>query len=374
MARVLLIAGQAESLLNFRGDLIAAMQAAGHEVHAAAPDGDVALKQSFAARGIVFHPIAMARTGMNPLVDAKSCYALYRLMRSTKPDAILAYTIKPVIYGLLSAQLVGIRRRFALITGLGFAFTNSGGGAKRGVLRGVLTLLYKLALRRAGGVIFQNPDDQKFFTDAKIVSARVPTHRVHGSGVNTERFAQAPLPAAPIFLMVGRVLADKGVREYAAAARILKSKYPDARCQLLGALDSNPSAITKAELDGWVKDGAIEYLGVVADVRPALTAASVFVLPSYREGTSRAALEAMAMGRAIISTDAPGCRETVEHGVNGLLVHVRDADALAEAMMALARDGAKRERMGSASRTLAESLYDVRKVNAQMLSIMGLAV
>lgn len=371
---MLLIAGQAESLLNFRGDLIAAMQAAGHEVHAAAPDGDVALKQSFAARGIVFHPIAMARTGMNPLVDAKSCYALYRLMRSTKPDAILAYTIKPVIYGLLSAQLVGIRRRFALITGLGFAFTNSGGGAKRGVLRGVLTLLYKLALRRAGGVIFQNPDDQKFFTDAKIVSARVPTHRVHGSGVNTERFAQAPLPAAPIFLMVGRVLADKGVREYAAAARILKSKYPDARCQLLGALDSNPSAITKAELDGWVKDGAIEYLGVVADVRPALTAASVFVLPSYREGTSRAALEAMAMGRAIISTDAPGCRETVEHGVNGLLVHVRDADALAEAMMALARDGAKRERMGSASRTLAESLYDVRKVNAQMLSIMGLAV
>lgn len=373
MARVLLIAGQAESLLNFRGDLIAAMHAAGHEVHAAAGACTDELNETLTARGVVLHPVAIARTGMNPLRDARTCLAFYRLMRRIRPEVVLAYTIKPVIYGLLAAQAAGIRRRFALITGLGFAFTDNAGGVKRGMLRAVLTLLYKLALRKVAGVIFQNPDDQKFFTDAKIVSSRVLTHRVHGSGVNTERFTKAPLPAAPIFLMIGRVLADKGVREYAAAARILKTRSPSARCQLLGALDSNPSAITHAELDGWVKDGAIEYLGVLADVRPALAAASVFVLPSYREGTSRAALEAMAMGRAIISTDAPGCRETVVEGKNGVLVPVRDAVALADAMIELAADGAKRETMGAASRAFAESLYDVRKVNAQMLSIMGLA-
>jgi glycosyltransferase involved in cell wall biosynthesis len=372
LARILLIAGQAESLVNFRGDLIAAMQAAGHEVHAAAGACTDDLLEKLATLGVVLHPTAIARTGMNPLSDARTCLAFYRLMRRIKPEIVLAYTIKPVIYGMLAAQLAGIHRRFALITGLGFAFTNSGGGAKRGLLRGVLTLLYKLALRNAGGVIFQNPDDQKFFIDAAIVSPRMPTHRVHGSGVNTERFEKAPLPEAPIFLMIGRLLADKGVREYAAAARLLKAHIPAARCQLLGAMDSNPSAITKAELEGWVKDGAIEYLGVLADVRPAHAAASVFVLPSYREGTSRAALEAMAMGRAIISTDAPGCRETVVAGKNGVLVPVRDAQALADAMMELAAETAKRETMGAASRALAESLYDVRKVNAQMLSIMGL--
>lgn len=373
MNHVLFVAGRAESLLNFRGDLIAAMQAAGCRISAATDGADDAMVARLEARDITFHPVAITRTGMNPFTDARTAYALYRLMRAVKPDCVLAYTIKPVIYGMMAAQLAGIRRRFALITGLGFAFTDSGGGTKRKMLRGVLTILYRVALRGAAGVIFQNPDDQKFFTDGKIVSPRVPSHRVHGSGVNTEHFAKAPLPEAPIFLMVGRVLADKGVREYAAAARILKSKYPDARCQLLGALDSNPSAITKAELDGWVREGIIDYLGTVADVRPALAAASVFVLPSYREGTSRAALEAMAMGRAVISTDAPGCRETVEHGVNGLLVPVRDAKALADAMMELARDAAKRTAMGTASRALAESLYDVRNVNAQMISVMGLA-
>ena len=175
------------------------------------------------------------------------------------------------------------------------------------------------------------------------------------------------------FLFIGRLLGDKGVREYAQAARLLKRSNPRVQCAMMGWIDSNPNAITQAELDGWVADGSIEFLGRLSDVRPAIEACSVYVLPSYREGTPRTVLEAMAMGRAVITTDAPGCRETVVDGDNGFLVPVRSADALADAMACFITEPTLAARMGQRGRQLAEDKYDVHKVNAVMLKEMGLA-
>jgi glycosyltransferase involved in cell wall biosynthesis len=173
------------------------------------------------------------------------------------------------------------------------------------------------------------------------------------------------------YLFIGRLLGDKGVREFAEAARLLKRNNPQVICSLVGWIDSNPNSITQAELDGWVADGRIEFLGRLADVRPAIEACSVFVLPSYREGTPRTVLEAMAMGRAIITTDAPGCRETVVHGENGFLIPVQDPKALAQAMRCFIHEPELQQSMGARSRQIAEEKYDVNKVNAVILAGMG---
>jgi glycosyltransferase involved in cell wall biosynthesis len=226
-------------------------------------------------------------------------------------------------------------------------------------------------------VFFQNPDDLALFQERGILQPHTPVCVVNGSGVDVASFAVRPLPAAALagavrFLFIGRLLGDKGVREYAQAARLLKRSHPQVQCALVGWIDSNPNAISQAELDGWVADGSIEFLGRLADVRPAIEACSVYVLPSYREGTPRTVLEAMAMGRAVITTDAPGCRETVVDGDNGFLVPVHSVDALAEAMARFITDPTLAARMGQRGRQLAEEKYDVHKVNAVMLKEMGL--
>jgi glycosyltransferase involved in cell wall biosynthesis len=196
---------------------------------------------------------------------------------------------------------------------------------------------------------------------------------VNGSGVDVGSFAVAPLPAGPVrFLLIGRLLGDKGVREYAQAAQAVRQQYPNVQFTLVGMIDSNPNSIAQAELDAWVADGRLAFLGSMADVRPAIAASSVYVLPSYREGTPRTVLEAMAMGRPIITTDAPGCRETVVDGDNGFLVPVKSVEALVQAMVRFIQDPALAPRMGARSRQIAEAKYDVHQVNAVMLREMGL--
>jgi glycosyltransferase involved in cell wall biosynthesis len=291
-------------------------------------------------------------------------------MRRIRPSHVLGYTIKPVLYGSLAAWLAGVPRRSALITGLGYAF--QGQANERGGLRVLVQWLYGLALRRTHKVFFQNPDDQTLFRSLGLLLPGTPSCVVNGSGVDVEAFAVAPVPAAPHFLLIARLLGDKGVREYAQAAQRTRALYPQVRFSLVGWLDENPDAIAQTELSAWVQAGTMNFLGRLSDVRPAIESCSVYVLPSYREGTPRTVLEAMAMGRAVITTDAPGCRETVVDGDNGFLVPVQSVDALAEAMARFITDPTLVARMGQRGRQLAEEKYDVHKVNAVMLQEMGL--
>lgn len=373
--RFLIIASQAESLFNFRGALISALQEKGLEVHVAAPGfcNNVAARCLLEQRGVVVHNVQMSRTGTNPLVDLATLLNLWYLMRSVRPSACLAYTVKPVIYGTLAAVLAKVPRRFSLITGLGYAFTGESKGM-RGAIKAVVQRLYAFALLRVDRIFFQNPDDRALFRGLDLVAKDMPTVVVNGSGVDVEHFALTALPpGAPCFLLTARLLGDKGVREYVEAAHRIKQRHPEVKFHLVGWVDENPDAVSQMELESWVARGDIEYFGRLNDVRPAIAGCSVFVLPSYREGTPRTVLEAMAMGRAIITTDAPGCRETVVHGENGFLVPVKSVDALANAMLLFVEEQMLASRMGQRSRQIAEQKYDVHKVNAVMLREMGLA-
>lgn len=371
----LLIAGFPDSLLNFRGPLIDALRTSGLQVHVAAPDlqADSGVRQALEAKGLVVHNIPLRRTGMNPLADLHTMLVLWRIMRAIRPQFVMAYTVKPVIYGLLGAWLARVPRRFALITGLGYAFQgDTKATGKRRLLRSVVQGLYRLALRRTHKVFFQNPDDQSLFQSLGILGPDVPSLVVNGSGVDVAAYQHVALCGTPHFLMIARLLGDKGVREYADAAARIRAQYPDVVCSLVGWIDENPDAIHQRELDAWVASGTLNYLGRQSDVRPAIEACTVYVLPSYREGTPRTVLEAMAMGRPIITTDAPGCRETVVPGENGYLVPVKSVDKLVQAMLCFIQDESLAPKMGRRSREIAESKYDVHKVNGVLLREMGI--
>tara|TARA_R100000935_G_scaffold19518_1_gene37510 strand:+ start:22730 stop:23869 length:1140 start_codon:yes stop_codon:yes gene_type:complete len=378
--KFLIIASYPASILQFRGALIAAIKDAGFEVHIAAPDfGDYPdEQQALKDLGYRVHNIAMQRTGTNPKKDLKTIIELYRLMAKVKPDYVLGYTIKPVIYGSLAAKLARVPHIFALITGLGYAFSGAEEkGYKKSNLQKVMHQLYAAALLTTDKVFFQNPDDQALFKKMGILKPSTPSTVVNGSGVNVSEYSVAPLPTendvpVPRFLLIARLLGAKGVREYAKAAAIIKSRHPNVRFDLVGWVDDNPDAIEQRELDAWIEDGLFNFLGKLNDVKPAIADSSVYVLPSYREGTPRTVLEAMAMGRPIITTDAPGCRETVIDGYNGYLVPVKAVEELAAAMERFIVNPELIIEMGKASRQLVEEKFDVHAVNQSMLEAMGL--
>jgi glycosyltransferase involved in cell wall biosynthesis len=369
-SKVLVCASAPRSLLNFRRELLEEMVSRGHEVVAAAagPANDV--QDRLAALGVQYWNIPIQRAGLNPLRDSQTLSALRELYARERPDVALAYTAKPVIYSGLAARH-GKPAVFAMITGLGYGF---GSGSLRQLLVGfVMKKLYRAALRNCAGVFFQNPDDRKLFAKQRLIRKGSPVHMINGSGVNLSWYTPAPLPTQPAFLLVARLLVEKGVREYAEAAVMVRAKYPGTRFLLVGDLDPNPSSIRAKELDSWQTIGAIEYLGRLEDVRPAYEQASVYVLPSfYREGTPRSVLEAMAMGRPVITTDSPGCRETVVDGLNGFLVPVKNSEALAEAMERFIKNPALIPGMGKESLRMAREKYDVHKVNKVILEAMRL--
>lgn len=372
--RVLVIASFPDSLLQFRGPLLKALMDQGCVVHVAAPGLVLGspLGQQIQSLRLQAHDITMQRTGTNPWSDFKSLLSMLTLIRHVQPDVVLGYTIKPVIYGTLAAWLSGVERRYALVTGLGYAFTGEVGGSRR-MVKALVQSLYRLALRRAHKAFFQNPDDEALFRHLGLLPVGTPSVVVNGSGVDVASYAVAPLPqVAPHFLLIARLLGDKGVREYAQAAERIKSMHPQVQFSLVGWIDENPDAIRQSELDAWVQAGTLNYLGRLQDVRPAIAQCTVYVLPSYREGTPRTVLEAMAMGRPVITTDAPGCRETVVDGDNGFLVPVKSVDAIVQAMERFIEDPTLAARMGQRSRQIAEEKYDVHKVNAVMLREMGL--
>jgi glycosyltransferase involved in cell wall biosynthesis len=369
--RLLIVAANARSLIANRGDLIRELKARGVGVTAAVPTRD--WLPEVERLGIDLHPIAMGRTGVNPLQDVRTVFALLRLMRRLKPDAVFSYSAKPVIYGSLAARLAGVPGVYSMITGLGHAYTTQ--SVRTRLIRFVMTWLYRAGLACSHRVFFQNPDDLQEFVDRRIIRDQRKVVRINGSGIDLERFARQPLPEGPpVFLFIGRLLTEKGIAEFAAAAQSLAGRWPQARFVAVGPHDPGlPHAVKAEALAAWKRAGVVEFVGGVKDVRPWLAACSVFVLPSYREGTPRSVLEAMAVGRAIVTTDAPGCRETVVPGENGLLVPPRESAPLALAMERFLLEPELIPRMAEASRCLVEEKYDVRKVNAGILQAMGLS-
>ena len=371
MARVLVIASYTPSLINFRGHLLRLLRGLGHEVLACSPNPDDATLSNLNEMGIRHVEYPLSRAGLNPLYDLRTISSLRKIIRREQPDHVLAYTIKPVIYGCLAAWKEAVPHIHAMITGLGTSF--QGSGAWRRTLTSLVSRLYRTALRNCENVFFQNGDDCALFIERGLVYPdRVTT--VDGSGIDLDHFAYAPLSdqPPPSFLLIARLIREKGVEVYAEAARKAKASYPAAVFRIVGYFESHPTAITKDDMASWTEHGVVEFLGAREDVREVLTDASVYCLPSYREGMPRSVLEALAIGRPVITTDAPGCRETVTHGVNGFLVPVRDIDALAEAMNELCRNPERIKTMGAHSRALAESRFDVHKVNDCLRVAMGL--
>lgn len=367
MKKFLLIAPKNRTVYNFRGDLIKAIRERGYQVYVIGPNRDDI--DRVLELGVEFVEVPMNKQGMNPVADLGYIAALRREIRRIAPDVTLSYTIKPAIYGAIAARLAGVKCINSMITGVGYLFTSR--SAKARLVRSIAKNLYRVGLWCADNVIFQNPDDRAEFIANRLVSER-KTHQVNGSGVNMAHFAAAPLPEEFRVLTISRALKSKGAEDYLRAAEMVHEADPSVTMTFLGAIDpSLPDSIDPQLIDSYVARGVVKYLPERADVRTAIADCSIFVLPSYREGTPRTVLEAMSMARPVITTDAPGCRQTVSPGVNGYLVPVADPRSLADAILRMSRMARQQlQVMADASRTLCADRFDVNLVNAEMLGIM----
>ncbi len=358
--KVAVLSSFTTSLFWFRIDMMQSFLDAGYEVLSVGDAPESEWSERFQKLGIRYRQIPVQRNGTNPLCDLKTLLALYKLLKEEKPDKIFSYQAKTVIYGGIAAGMLGIREYYPMIAGVGSVFL--GGGLKKKLVRNILIAEYKLGMKNAPRIFFQNRDDLAVFTSNKIVPESKVV-MINGSGVNIEKFAPAALPENISFLCISRLIRDKGVCEYLDAAREIHKRHPHVRCVLVGPYDTNPSAIKPEDLQPYIDDGSIQYVGQQKNVYPYLCDCTAYVLPSYHEGTPKTVLEAMACGRPTITTEAPGCRETVTDGVNGYLVPVKDVDAIVAAMEKIIADPAKTAEMAKAARLIAEEKYDVNKVN-----------
>lgn len=373
MARVVIIGNQGLSMLNFRGPLIEELHARGHQVVAFAPEMSAEIAAQIQKRGALPIEFKLARTGLNVFADMASLLELRALLVDQEADVVLSYMAKPAIYGTIAAWLAGVPSRFAMIEGLGYVFVpRQNESPSKRALRGGVQSLYRAALSKAKRVIFLNQDDIDDFVAMRLID-KGKTIKLGGIGVDLDKWSpRAMEPGPTTFTLVARLLKDKGVAEFAEAARIVRKTHPEARFLLVGGTDHNPQSISHHQVSAWRDEGILEWTGHTA-VQPQLRRTSVFVLPSYyREGVPLSTQEAMAMGLPIITTNVPGCRDTVVDGVNGLLVPPRDSEALARAMQYLIQHPHLLATMGQESRRMAEERFDVRKVNARLIDILGL--
>jgi glycosyltransferase involved in cell wall biosynthesis len=353
--------------LSHRLPIALAAQKAGYEVHIAT--GITDKLDVLRSLGLKVHPLGLVRGRVGVLNAVRTVFDLRCIVKRVQPDVMHLVTIKPVLLGGLVARWMRVPSLVSAISGLGYVFTAT--GLKAGVRRFVVSRVYAWALGHQNQtVIFQNPDDRDILT----VATDLPEHKVamiRGSGVDLAQFKVTSVPVGvPVVVFPARLLVDKGVFEFVAAAVALRSKGLQARFVLAGLVDAaNPSSISQTQLDAWSADGVVENWGYQADMPDVLASAHIVVLPSYREGLPKALIEAAACGRAVVTTNVPGCRDAIEPGVTGVLVPVRDISALAEAIEHLLTDVAKREAMGLAGRRLAEQEFDVNSVVGQHLSI-----
>lgn len=371
--KILVLSSLAYSLTNFRGALLSEMRQRGHLVVAAAPDRDAKVEEMLAKEGIAFRRTRMERTGTNPFSDLRLLWRYVRLMREERPDLVLAYTQKPIIFGGLASRALGIPLFYALMSGLGHVFSPEAKHARW--FPRLVARLYREGLRKAKAVFVFNADDRGDMIELGIVTPSQRVVQVPGSGVDLAHFAARTLPEGTLsFLLVGRLMRDKGIFEFLEAARRLYAECPHCTFSILGRYETeNPTGLDERQCVTLAAEYPVRFIAGTDDVRPFLADCSVFVLPSfYREGLPRTILEAMATGRAIITTDTPGCRDPIEEGVNGFLVPPRNANALFLAMRRFVERPELAARMGARSREIAQNVYDVRKVNRLLLNEMGL--
>jgi glycosyltransferase involved in cell wall biosynthesis len=369
--KILVIASYADSLINFRFQLLNKFVERGYNVIACAPNASKETIDKLSSIGVKHREIILDRQGINPLKDLIAILHIFKIIYSEKPEKVFCYTIKPVIYGSLVSSLLGVKYKYSIITGIGYALYNF--SFKQKIIGIIVKLLYKFALKRNSSVFFQNPDDIKLFKDNKIIDESTKIKLINGSGVDLDYFYKSKPNLKPCtFLLIARLLKEKGVVEFINAAKNIKKKYPQSIFQLIGWSDASPSTIDLKIIKEAESQGTIVFLGFKKDVRKYLKNASVFVLPSYREGTPRTVLEAMSMCRPIITTDSPGCRETVENNINGFLVPIRNSELLEESMEKFIINPSLIKDMGIKSREIAEKKYDVKKVNKSIILEMGI--
>lgn len=365
--RLLFLVNNPAFFLSHRLPIALAARQSGYEVHVATMDGPAVTE--IRGLGFVHHVVPMTRSGRKPLEELQSLAALWRLFRRVKPDLVHAVTIKPVLYGGIAARAAGVPAYVAAVSGLGFIFMRKENGVDP--LRLAATALYRLALgHRNSRVVFQNRSDRDELRRAGAVQPGQVV-MIRGSGVDLNAYTPAPEPdGPPVALMVSRLLTDKGVREFVEAARLTAGHPSGLRWVLAGAPDpGNPASISKEDFGRWQAQGVVTCLGERRDIAELYRNAHIAVLPSYREGLPRSLVEAAACGRAVVTTDVPGCRDAIEPGLTGVLVPVRDARALADAVVCLAEDATRRREMGAAGRRLAEEAFDINKVVQAHLDI-----
>ncbi len=359
--KIAFLTGHAPSVYMFRLDCMKYLQQNGFEVAALAPEPAEEWAEAFETHGISYTQVALSKNSTNPFSDISAYFDIKKKLKSVQPDIVFCDHAKMIIYGLLAAKRLKIRHRLVMMGGVGSVLRDPPEGLKRKLVKLLLTIEYRVSLPLADRIFFQNEDDFQLFESLKMAK-RSQAVMVPGSGVNLERFAYTPLPKNHDFLFVGRLIRDKGLMEYMEAGRILRKTVPDAKLHVVGYFDPNQTMLSISDLQPYMDDGTIVFHGKQDNVLPFLQQCFAFVLPSYHEGTPRSVLEALSVGRPVITTDAPGCRETVKEGENGFLVPVKNAQAIADAMLRLCNDPQGAERMAAAARRYAETKFDVNYV------------
>lgn len=371
--KIAIIGTTARSLIGFRSEMIKTLAAYGHTIYAFSLDYNEKYKNEIRNMGAIPVDYKFSRTGMNPIKDMYYTYLLYRKLKEIKLNVSLSYFSKPAIFGTIAAYFAGVNKRVAMLEGLGYAFTEQPGGVeiKTKILKMLQVLLYKISFVKADKLIVLNNDDKKELLKLKCIHLN-KIEVLGGIGLDLDKYKQSPPPLTPVsFIFIGRLLKEKGIREFISAAKEIKRKYPDVEFNVLGDIDpENPGSITSDELHGLLSNNIITYPGYVENVADWIAKSSVFVLPSYREGFPRSTQEAMAIGRPIITTDVPGCRDTVINGVNGYLVERWSSKALISSMDKFIKNNELITSMGNASYYLACKQFDAKVINDKIIKIL----
>ena len=375
--KIVLIGTVASSFYGFRADLIRTLLKKGHQVYAFTSEYTTEDLKKIEKLGATPITYTLNRGGLNPLADMIATYQLSKKIKTINPDLVFSYFTKPVIFGTLAAKLAKAPRVVGMLEGLGYTFTEQpeGLGKKTQLIKKIQVFLYKIALPQLDKLIFLNPDDPKDLLEKYAINVN-KVEVLGGIGLNLQDYPYQPLSNIHLplkFLFIGRLLKEKGIHEFVQAAQLVKKIYPDTEFTVLGAIDHhNLGALQQTELNALISSNIIQYPGHVSNIKDWIADSHVFVLPSYREGVPRSTQEAMAIGRAVITTDVPGCRETVVDGLNGFLVPKWNPEALAKKMIYFIEHPEQARLMGAESYKIAVEKFDAEKVNQRLVNILGL--